>query len=117
MKLEINEECIANGYSKYFASWTRNEFSAILAQIQSARIKKDGTFYKRDKEFIYSWTNRMYLILKSRFIVDEAENNDERDTVLRMLDTLSAKDFYAFATIFFEPYANLEDNVSIVFEE
>ena len=42
---------------------------------------------------------------------------DERATVLRMLHSLPAEQFRNFAEITFEPYVNLEDSISITFEE
>jgi len=116
MKLEVNKKCAGDGLAKYFAGWTRQEFKGLLHQIQNGHIKKDGSFYKHDYESYKVWINAMYNALTSRFEVNLMKTIDERDTVLRMLETLSAEQFKSFAELAFEPYANLEDNVEIVFE-
>lgn len=117
MKLEINKKCADDELAKYFATWTRQEFKGLLHQVQNGRIKKDGSFYKRDYESYKIWINAMYNTLASRFEVNLMEMIDERDTVLRMLETLSAEQFKFFAGLAFEPYANLEDNTPIIYIE
>ena len=51
-----------------------------------------------------------------RFEVDVAMIEDEKATVLRMLDTLPAEKFRYFAEITFEPYINLETDTTIIYE-
>lgn len=116
MRLEINKRYAGDGLAEYFATWTRQEFKGLLHNIQNGRVKKDGSFYKREYESYKVWINAMYNTLTSRFEVNLMETIDERDTALRMLEILSAEQFKSFAKLAFEPYANLEDNVEIVFE-
>lgn len=117
MKLEVNElyEGV-RGYEKFFPAWTRNETEAFLSNIKRGRVKKDGAFYKRDKELYVYYVNKVYENLMHRFAVDVDEIKEERDTVLRMLDALPAEQFKSFITLAFEPYTTLEDNVGITFE-
>lgn len=115
MKLEINEKYIDNEYAKFFASWTRQEFQGYLSNVKVGRVKKDGHFYKRDTHNFEVWVCKMYEVLRSRFAVDEKALSDELDTVIRMLYTLTAEKYIAFIEVAFEPYTNLEDNVSISF--
>ena len=93
--------------------WTRREFESLLHRTQNARIKKDGTFYKNDKNLINYFISTFYRALIRRFEVDVAMVEDEQATVLRMLDTLPAEQFRTFAEITFEPYINLETETNI----
>lgn len=117
MILEIKEECKGNWAVKYFVGWTKSEFKELIRLTKKARVKKDGTFYKRDKEVINDKTVAYYRALWGRFELDKAMIEDERATVLRMLHSLPAEQFRNFAEITFEPYVNLEDSISITFEE
>lgn len=117
MILEIKEECKGNCVAKYFVGWTKSEFKELIRLAKKAKVKKDGTFYKRDKEVINDKTVAYYCALWGRFELDKAMIEDERATVLRMLHSLPAEQFRNFAEITFEPYVNLEDSISITFEE
>ena len=117
MILEIKKECKGDWSVKYFVGWTKSEFEELVRLTKKARVKKDGTFYKRDKEVINDKTVAYYRALWGRFELDKAMIEDERATVIRMLHSLPAEQFRNFAEITFEPYANLEDSVSITFEE
>ena len=116
MILEIKEERKIERCSKYFVSWTKSEFEELARLIKKARIKKDGTFYKRDKEVINDVTATYYRALWGRFELYKAMVEDEKATVLRMLDTLPAEKFRYFAEIAFEPYINLETDTTIIYE-
>ena len=116
MILEIKEERKIERYSKYFVNWTKREFEDLLCSTQHARIKKDGTFYKNDKNLINNCIITCYRALIRRFEVDVAMIEDEKATVLRMLDTLPAEKFRYFAEITFEPYINLETDTTIIYE-
>ena len=117
MILEIKKERKGDWSTKYFVGWTKSEFKKLIRLIKNARVKKDGTFYKRDKEVINDKTVAYYRALWGRFELDKAMIKDERATVLRMLHSLPAEQFRNFAEITFEPYVNLEDSISITFEE
>lgn len=117
MTLNIKEERKAGWPAKYFVGWTKSEFKELIRLTKKARVKKDGTFYKRDKEVINDKTVAYYRALWGRFELDKAMIEDERATVLRMLHSLPAEQFRNFAEITFEPYVNLEDSISITFEE
>lgn len=112
MILEIKEERKIEQRSKYFVDWTKSEFEELVRLTKKARVKKDGTFYKRDKEVINYKTVSYYRALWGRFELDKAMIEDERATVLRLLDTLPAGQFCSFAETTFEPYINLENDTS-----
>ena len=116
MILEIKEERKIEQCSKYFVNWTKSEFEELARLTKKARVKKDGTFYKRDKEVINNRTVIHYRALLGRFELDKAMIEDEKATVLRMLDTLPAEKFRYFAEITFEPYINLETDTTIIYE-
>lgn len=117
MILEIKKERKDEWTAKYFVGWTKSEFEELVRFTKRARVKKDGTFYKRDKEMINDKTIAYYRAFMGRFELDKVMIEDERDTVLRMLHSLPAEQFRNFAEITFDPYANLEDSASIIFEE
>ena len=116
MILEIKEERKIERGSKYFVQWTKSEFEELVRLTKKARVKKDGTFYKRDKEVINDTTVAYYRALWGRFELDKAMVEDEKATVIRMLDTLPAEKFRTFAEITFEPYINLESDTTIIYE-
>ena len=116
MTLTVREELKSCFPEMTLIGWTRSEFEDLLRRTQNARIKKDGTFYKNDKNLINDFINTFYRALIRRFEVDVAMVEDEQATVLRMLDTLPAEKFRYFAEIAFEPYINLETDTTIIYE-
>lgn len=117
MILEIKKERKGDWSAKYFVGWTKSEFKELIRLTKKAKVKKDGIFYKRDKAMINDMTIAYYRAFMGRFELDKVMIEDERDTVLRMLHSLPAEQFRNFVEITFEPYTNLEDSVSITFEE
>ena len=116
MTLTVREELKACFPETTLTGWTKREFEDLLCSTQHARIKKDGTFYKNDKNLINNCIITCYRALIRRFEVDVAMIEDEKTTVLRMLDTLPAEKFRYFAEIAFEPYINLESDTTIIYE-
>ena len=116
MILTVKEELKAHFPETNVAGWTKRDFEDLLHKTQNARIKKDGTFYKYDKQLINDCVITFYRALIRRFEVDVAMVEDEKATVLRMLDTLPAEKFRYFAEIAFEPYINLETDTTIIYE-
>ena len=115
MTLTVREELKACFPETTLTGWTKREFEDLLCSTQHARIKKDGTFYKNDKNLINNCIITCYRALIRRFEVDVAMIEDEKATVLRMLDTLPAEKFRYFAEIAFEPYINLETDTTIIY--
>lgn len=115
MILEIKEERKIERWSKCFVKWTKNEFEELVRLTKKARVKKDGTFYKRDKEVINDKTVAYYRALWGRFELDKAMIEDERDTVLRMLHSLPTGQFRNVAKITFKPYINLKNDTTIIY--
>ena len=116
MTLTVREERKAIFPETTLTGWTKREFEELVRLIKKARVKKDGTFYKRDKEVINDVTATYYRALWGRFELDKAMIEDERATVIRMLNSLPAEQFRAFAEITFEPYINLESDTTIIYE-
>ena len=116
MTLTVREELKSRLSETTFIGWTKREFEDLLCRTQHARIKKDGTFYKNDKELINDSIITFYHALIRRFEVDVAMIEDEEATVLRMLNSLPAEQFRTFAEIAFEPYINLEADTTIIYE-
>lgn len=112
MTLTVREELKSRLSETTFIGWTKREFEDLLCRTQHARIKKDGTFYKNDKNLINNFIITSYNALIRRFEVDVAMIEDEQATVLHLLDALPAEQFCSFAEIAFEPYINLESDTS-----
>ena len=116
MTLTVREERKAIFPETTLTGWTKREFEDLLCRTQHARIKKDGTFYKNDKNLINNFIITSYNALISRFELDRAMIEDELATVIRMLNSLPAEQFRTFAEIAFEPYINLESDTTIIYE-
>ena len=104
MTLTVREELKSRLSETTFISWTKREFEDLLCRTQHARIKKDGTFYKNDKNLINNFIITSYNALIRRFEVDVAMIEDEKATVRY------------FAEIAFEHYINLESDTTIIYE-
>ena len=116
MTLTVRKELKSRFPEMTLIGWTRGEFEDLLHRTQKARIKKDGTFYKNDKNLINNFIITAYNALISRFELDRAMIEDELATVIRMLNSLPAEQFRTFAEITFEPYINLESDTTIIYE-
>ena len=116
MTLTVRKELKSRFPEMTLIGWTRGEFEDLLHRTQKARIKKDGTFYKNDKNLINNFIITSYNALISRFELDRAMIEDELATVIRMLNSLPAEKFRYFAEITFEPYINLETDTTIIYE-
>ena len=112
MILSIKEKHKTNSTSKHFVDWSQREFKELLRSICTAKIKEDGTFDVYSKALITDLIISCYRCLLGRFELDKTMVEDEKATVLRMLDTLPAEQFCSFAEIAFEPYINLESDTS-----
>lgn len=112
MILNIKEKHKANSTSKHFVDWSQREFKELLYSIRTAKIKGDGTFDVYSKALITGLIICCYRCLLGRFELDKAMIEDEKATVLRLLDALPAEQFCSFAEIAFEPYINLETDTS-----
>ena len=112
MILNIKEKHKTNLASKHFVDWSQREFKELLRSIRMAKIKEDGTFDVYSKALITDLIISCYRSLWGRFELDKAMVEDEKATVLRLLDALPAEQFCSFAEIAFEPYINLESDTS-----
>ena len=112
MILNIKEKHKTNLTSKHFVDWSQREFKELLRSIRTAKVKEDGTFDVYSKALITDLAVSCYRCLWGRFELDKAMIADEKATILRLLDTLSAEQFCSFAEIAFEPYINLESDTS-----
>lgn len=115
MTLTVREELKSSFPETTFIGWTKTAFEDVLCRTKHAKIKKDGTFYKNDKNLINNFIITSYNSLIRRFEVDVAMVEDEKATVLRLLDALPAEKFRTFAEIAFEPYINLETDTTIIY--
>lgn len=112
MILNIKEKHKTNLTSKHFVDWSQREFKELLRSIRTAKVKEDGTFDVYSKALITDLAVSCYRCLWGRFELDKVMIEDEKATVLRLLDTLSAEQFCSFAEIAFEPYISLETDTS-----
>ena len=112
MILNIKEKHKTNLTSKHFVDWSQREFKELLRSIRTAKVKEDGTVDVYSKALITELAVSCYRCLWGRFELDKVMIEDEKATVLRLLDTLSAEQFCSFAEIAFEPYISLETDTS-----
>ena len=97
MILNIKEKHKTNLTSKHFVDWSQREFKELLRSIRMAKIKEDGTFDVCSKALITDLIISCYRSLWGRFELDKAMVEDEKATVLRLLDALHAEQFCSFA--------------------
>lgn len=103
MELEVkNKE--ASG--KTFSRWVKETFELLEGKVSHSRVKKDGNFYKNDYERIITFIEYAFNTVSNYFIIT-AEIMDERDTLMRMLETLPAEQFKQFALVIIEPYKDI----------
>ena len=91
---------------KIWVFWARYKAKKAKDFINIARIKKDGYFYKNDRARLFVRANLAFHSLLNYFIFTD-EMFDERNTLVRALETLNAEQFKAFASLIIEPYKDI----------
>ena len=104
MDLEVRKDVAS--FNSTYARWVKDDIDALERQIAKARIKKDGYFYKSDYERLVVWTKCVFATIANYFIFAD-EMCDERDSLIRALETFNAEQFKAVALLIIEPYKDI----------
>lgn len=107
MKLHINEDNLTPG-SAYYPEWTAMYFVKVHNNLIPNLSKEDEKTNARIKSNIVRNLTEGYERLKTRFVVDIAQVDDEYDTLIRMIDIMPYGQYREFASLVIEPYQNLE---------
>ena len=103
MDLEVRKD---RAFSDIYAVWVKDDINAFEREMAKARIKKDGYFYKNDRARLFARANFAFRSLVNYFIFTD-EMYDERNALVRALETLNAEQFKAVASLIIEPYKNI----------
>lgn len=109
MKLAIAETQKSNCVSRYFVSWTKQEFASFLKLAQTGKVKKDGFYYKTTKRYLEDYIYTYFTTLPRRFDIKEEEVIEEQEALRNAIETMNAKQFADLVAIIAEPYINLEE--------
>lgn len=82
-------------------------FKGFMSGIEDARVRKDGFFYEVDYKRMKKWIDYYYSLLVRR-VEKEDFMDEERDLLLRSVDTMNAEQFTALAKLIFHPYINIK---------
>lgn len=108
MIIRLKSRQLTNG-APYWCEWTQMYFTEVYDILGRKDIfEKNGSL---DTDTKASLENRIwmgYQRMKSRFEVDEAQMDDEKDTLLRMRDILPPQEYIKMAKLIIEPYTKLE---------
>lgn len=92
LKLKLREPCDEDEmYNRRGA--VEGAFQSILSYLPDARVKKDGSFHKTEKQLILAGLTDAYLNKLCFYFKVGAEVIDEYETLIRMIDTLPADKF------------------------
>lgn len=103
MDLEVRKD---RTFSDIYAHWVEDDINAFEREMAKARIKKDGYFYKNDRARLFARANFAFHSLVNYFIFTD-EMCDERNALVRALETLNAEQFKAVASLIIEPYKDI----------
>lgn len=92
LKLKLREPCNEEEAYTRRAS-VEASFQSVLSYLPDARIKKDGSFYKTERNLILAGITDAYLNKLCFYFNVGAEIVDEYETLVRMIDTLPADKF------------------------
>lgn len=103
MDLEVRKD---RTFSDIYAVWVKDDINAFECAMAKARIKKDGYFYKNDRARLFVRASLAFHSLINYFIFTD-EMFDERNALVRALETLNAEQFKTFASLIIEPYKDI----------
>lgn len=108
MKLHINEDNITRN-SVYYPKWTQMYFTTLLKLVNMPEsIGANDSFTHIALEEINRYVYGSYNRLAVRFEVDNEQIEDEKETLIRMLETMPANEYKALVNLLVEPYCHIE---------
>lgn len=108
MIVSLKSGQLTNG-APYWCKWTQMYFTEMYDRLERKNIfEKDGSLDEDIKELLKSDVLMGYSRLNSRFNMDEGQMEDERETLLRLMNILPAQEYIKMAKLIIEPYTKLE---------
>lgn len=107
MKLAISTNAILDNAVNY-CKWTQMYFEEMCVALMREEATQNGQLSDETKALLSFNLPMGYNRLKSRFDVDNRQMDDEEETLVRLMDTLSADQYVALAKAILTPYQHLE---------
>ena len=108
MKLAITATLHNLAFAVHYCEWTQQYFTEICEILSRNDIIQNGNFGDDIKKILLRDIREGYTRLKSFFDVDKTQMNDEEDTLVRLINTLSAEQYIELAESVLTPYCHIE---------
>lgn len=108
MKLAITATLHNPAFAVHYCEWTQQYFTEICEILSRNDIIQNGNFGDDIKKILLRDIRAGYTRLKSFFDVDETQMNDEEDTLVRLINTLSAEQYIELANSILTQYCHIE---------
>ena len=107
MKLAITSKPLS-APAIHYCEWTQMYFEEMCVALERKDVIQNGYISAHTRDFLLHGLPMGYTRLKSRFDVDNRQMDDEEETLVRLIDTLSADQYVALAKAILTPYRHLE---------
>ena len=108
MKLAITATLHNLAFAVHYCEWTQQYFTEICEILSRNDIIQNGNFGDDIKKILLRDIREGYTRLKSFFDVDKTQMNDEEDTLVRLINILSAEQYVELAENILTPYCHIE---------
>ena len=108
MKLAITATPHNLAFAVHYCEWTQQYFTEICEILSRNDIIQNGHFSDDIKKILLRDIREGYTRLKSFFDVDKTQMNDEEDTLVRLINILSAEQYVELAESILTPYCHIE---------
>ena len=108
MKLAITATPHNLAFAVHYCEWTQQYFTEICEILSRNDIIQNGNFGDDIKKILLRDIREGYTRLKSFFDVDKTQMNDEEDTLVRLINILSAEQYIELAESLLTPYCHIE---------
>lgn len=107
MKLAITSKPLSAS-TIHYCEWTQMYFEEMCVALERKDVIQNGHISAHTRGLLLDGLPMGYSRLKSRFEVDNVQMDDEEETLVRLIDTLSADQYVALAKAILTPYRHLE---------
>ena len=107
MKLTLTTKSVPSS-AIYYCEWTQAYFEEMCVILEYKNAVQNGRLNDQVKKLLLRDISAGYARLKSRFDVDKTQMDDEADTLLRLINTLSGEQYVELAKNILTPYRHLE---------
>lgn len=108
MKLAITATLHNPAFAVHYCEWTQQYFTEICEILSRNDIIQNGHFSDDITKTLLWDIREGYARLKTRFDVDETQMNDEEDTLVRLINILSAEQYVELANSILAQYCHIE---------